>query len=104
VDYVAHWIAAIRWSKAHRDEWVDAYYVKRQQLAPADGKKIEDSIGEVAFPLLSSLVTRQQAIANLIYDAGDLPKRLDAKEEFDFRFDAVIAANANAQTSERGAP
>lgn len=35
-DFVAHWIAAVRWSKAHRDAW-------------------------------------QQSIADLIYDAGDLP-------------------------------
>jgi sulfonate transport system substrate-binding protein len=101
VDFVAHWIGAVRWSKAHRDDWVDAYYVRRQRLSPADGQKIEAAIGEVTFPLLNSLIARQQAIADLIYDAGDLPKRLDAREEFDLRFDAVIAANANANGNER---
>ena len=93
-DFVAHWIAALRWSKAHRDEWVDAYYMQRQRLSPTDGRKIEDAAGELTFPPLSSLVAKQQAIADLIYDAGDLPKRLDARDEFDFRFDDVITANA----------
>jgi sulfonate transport system substrate-binding protein len=93
-DFVAHWIAAIRWSKAHRDAWVDAYYVKGQQLSAADGHRIEDAIGEVTFPTLSSLINRQQSVADLIYDAGDLPERLDVRQEFDFRFDEVIAANA----------
>jgi sulfonate transport system substrate-binding protein len=92
-DFVARWIAAVRWSKAHRDEWVDAYYVRRQRLSAADGRKIEDAAAEVSFPLLRMLIGQQQALADLIYDAGDLPKRLDVREEFDFRFDAVIAAN-----------
>jgi sulfonate transport system substrate-binding protein len=93
-DFVAHWIAALRWSKAHRDEWVDAYYVRRQHLSAADGRKIEDAAGDLSFPALNSLVDKQQAIADLIYEAGDLPRRLDARDEFDFRFDEVIAANA----------
>jgi sulfonate transport system substrate-binding protein len=93
-NFVAHWIAALRWSRAHADAWVQTYYVDRQRLSAADGHKIEDAIGTLSFPALSSLVGKQQAIADLIYDAGDLPKRLDARAEFDFRFDEVIAANA----------
>ncbi|MGD0106356.1 MAG: ABC transporter substrate-binding protein [Rhodopila sp.] len=93
-DFVSHWIAAVRWSKAHRDAWVEAYYVKGQQLSSADGIRVEDAAGEVTFPLLSSLIDRQQAIADLIYDAGDLPARLDVRQEFDFRFDQVFTANA----------
>jgi len=94
-DFVAHWIAAVRWSKAHRDAWVAAYYVKGQQLSSADGNRVEDAAGEVKFPPLSSLIDRQQSIADLIYDAGDLPTRLDVRQEFDLRFDEVIAANAH---------
>lgn len=94
-DFVAHWIAALRWSKANRDAWVDAYYVRRQRLSAADGRRIEDESAEISFPPLHSLVTRQQAIIDLIYEAGDLPKHRDAREEFDFRFDEVIAANAS---------
>lgn len=94
-DFVAHWITALRWSKAHRGEWVEAYYVQRQRLSAADGRKIEDMAGELTFPPLRSLIGRQQTIADLIYEAGDLPKRLDVHDEFDFRFDEVIAANVN---------
>jgi sulfonate transport system substrate-binding protein len=103
-DFVAHWIAAVRWSKANRDAWVDAYYVKRQNLSPADGRKIEETAGEVSFPLLRGLVETQQATADLIYQAGDLPKRLDARAEFDFRFDEVIAANTLEPASGLRAP
>ena len=94
-DFVTRWIAARRWSKTHPREWIDAYYVRRQRLSAADGQKIEDAFGELTFPSLRSLIEKQQAIADLIYEAGDLPKRLDARDEFDFRFDDVIAANVN---------
>jgi sulfonate transport system substrate-binding protein len=93
-DFVAHWIAALRWSRSHSNEWIDAYYVKTQHLPEADGRKIEDAAGDLSFPRLNSLVAKQQAIADLIYEAGDIPKRLDARDEFDFRFDDVIIANA----------
>ena len=92
-DFVTHWIAAVRWSKANRDAWVDAYYVTRQNLSATDGRKIEEAAGAVSFPLLGGLIETQQATADLIYQAGDLPKRLDARAEFDFRFDEVIAAS-----------
>jgi sulfonate transport system substrate-binding protein len=92
-DFVAHWIAALRWSKAHSEAWIDAYYVKDQDLSAADGRRIADAAGNLSFLRLSALVATQQAVADLIYEAGDLPKRLDAREEFDFRFDEVIVAN-----------
>ena len=103
-DFVTHWIAAVRWSKASRDAWVEAYYVKRQNLSAADGRKIEETAGDVSFPMLRSLVETQQATADLIYQAGDLPKRLDARAEFDFRFDEVIAANSAEWASGSHAP
>jgi sulfonate transport system substrate-binding protein len=94
-EFVGRWIAASKWAKAHPDEWVKAYYVKRQNLKEADGRAIVESEGAIDFPTLESLIPKQQALIDLIHEAGDLPKRLDAREEFDLRFDEVIAANAH---------
>jgi len=91
-DFVAHWITANRWSKEQPDAWVDAYYVKAQKLSKAEGDAITKAEGDDSFPLLSSIVSRQQELADLIYAAGDLPEKLDASKEFDLRFDEVIAA------------
>lgn len=90
-EFVAYWIDANRWSRDDVDAWVDAYYVKRQRLKPDDGRKIVESEGSLQFPLLSSLIEKQQSLIDVIFEAGDLPKRLDAREEFDLRFDEVIA-------------
>lgn len=94
-EFVAGWIDASRWSHKNVDAWVDAYYVKRQNLKPADGRKIVESEGDFQFPLLASLIAKQQSLIDVIHEAGDLPKRLDAREEFDLRFDEVITAKTN---------
>ena len=94
-EFVAAWIDANRWSHANAESWVEAYYVKRQNLKPADGRRIVEAEGRFAFPLLASLIAKQQALIDVIHEAGDLPKRLDAREEFDLRFDDVIAAKSN---------
>lgn len=94
-EFVLGWINASRWSEQNRQAWVDAYYVKRQNLKPTDGLKIAESEGSYAFPSLASLIGTQQALIDVIHEAGDLPKRLDAREEFDLRFDDVIAGKTN---------
>jgi sulfonate transport system substrate-binding protein len=94
-EFVSAWIDASRWSQANTDAWVDAYYVKRQNLKPADARKIVESEGRYAFPSLISLIPIQQSLIDVIHEAGDLPKRLDARQEFDLRFDDVIAGKTN---------
>lgn len=94
-EFVAGWIDASRWSNNNVDAWVDAYYVKRQNLKPEDGRKIVASEGTYQFPLLASLIAKQQSLIDVIHEAGDLPKRLDAREEFDLRFDDVISTKTN---------
>lgn len=90
-EFVLAWIKASRWSQQQPQAWIDAYYVRRQRLRPEDARRIVESEGQYEFPSLSSLIPVQQGLIDVIYDAGDLPRRLDARAEFDLRFDAVIA-------------
>lgn len=94
-EFVVAWIRASRWSQQHRQAWVDAYYVGRQRLKPEDALRIVESEGRYDFPALSSLIPVQQALIDIIHQAGDLPRHLDARAEFDLRFDDVIAAATN---------
>jgi sulfonate transport system substrate-binding protein len=97
-DFVIRWIAANRWAHANPKEWVQAYYVKKQRLKEADGLKIVESEGTASFPPLRTLIASQQALIDIIYEAGDLRRRLDAKEEFDLRFDQVSESRADQAT------
>ncbi|WP_342364150.1 PhnD/SsuA/transferrin family substrate-binding protein [Terrarubrum flagellatum] len=89
-EFVSAWISASRWSNDNTDAWIDAYYVKRQNLKAVDARKIVASEGRYEFPSLASLIPKQQSLIDVIYEAGDLPKRLDARDEFDLRFDELI--------------
>ncbi|QKZ05691.1 ABC transporter substrate-binding protein [Pseudomonas eucalypticola] len=80
------WIAANQWAQAHPDAWAQAYYVKRQQLDPADAQRIVESQGNLTVPTLAELIPTQQAVIDLIYAAGDLPAHLQARDEFDLEF------------------
>jgi sulfonate transport system substrate-binding protein len=90
-ELVAAWMEAVQWTRTNPNEWVRAYYVKKQGLGEADGQAILKSDGELGFPLLRDIVADQQELIDLIYKAGQLPRRLDAKEEFDLRFDTLLA-------------
>lgn len=91
--FIAHWVKASQWTEDNEQAWVQAYYVKSQTLPAEVGKQVHQSLGKSSFPRLSDLIPRQQNTINLIHAAGDIPKKLDAKEEFDLRFND-IAANA----------
>ncbi|MDO9711468.1 ABC transporter substrate-binding protein [Paracraurococcus lichenis] len=91
-DFVRAWVIASRWIQANNPAWVEAYYVRQQRLRREDGEAAERSEGSFRFPPLGEMVPIQQELIDLIHAAGDLPRRLDAGEEFDRRFDDVIAA------------
>ena len=95
-ELVAGWMAAVAWTRSSPNDWVNAYYVKRQGLKEADGAAIVRADGEMRFAPLRDTVSEQQELIDLIHGAGQLPRRLDAREEFDFRFDSLFAERSAA--------
>lgn len=92
--FVRHWVKATQWTEDNADAWIQAYYVKSQGL-PADvGATVHAAQGRSSFPKLGAFIPGQQEIIDLIHGAGEIPKRLDAAEEFDLRFDDVGARAA----------
>lgn len=90
-DFVQQWVTASDWATRNPKVWVDAYYVQSQGLKEAEGLAIVQSEGVSRFPRLSEAIPAQQSTIDLIFEAGDLPKRLNAAEEFDLRFAPVAA-------------
>ncbi|MEU6644705.1 ABC transporter substrate-binding protein [Saccharomonospora sp. NPDC046836] len=103
-DFVQRWVAAAQWSQDNVDAWIDAYYVRGQDLTAAEGRAIVESEGEYSFPPLDdALIATQQSTIDILAEAGDLPQRLDARAEFDTRFDPVIAEAAERSGASRSA-
>nr|WP_241483688.1 MULTISPECIES: ABC transporter substrate-binding protein [Rhodococcus] len=92
--YIASFTRAVQWANEHPDEWLQKYYVEGQGLTPEDGQRIVDSLGAYAFPKLDSLVEQQQSTIDVIDDAGELPKSVQASDGFDLRFGDVGARTA----------
>ena len=88
---VAAYIRAYQWVNTHQEEWARKYYVENQKVSADDAKRIVDSFGTYTFPHLDQqLIDRQQGTIDAIDNAGELPKKVRAADDFDLRFDAVI--------------
>lgn len=85
--YIASFVRAVQWANNNPDEWLQKYYVEGQGLTAEDGKRIVDSLGPYSFPKLDEdLVQRQQDTIDIIDEAGELPKSVEAANGFDLRF------------------
>ncbi|MGW4368430.1 ABC transporter substrate-binding protein [Nocardia takedensis] len=88
---VAAYVRSYQWVNTHQAEFAQKYYVDNQKVTPEDAKRIVDSFGQFTFPHLDqALVDRQQSTIDLIDAAGELPRKIQASDGFDLRFDAVI--------------
>lgn len=94
---VGAYIRAYQWTNTHQDEWARKYYIENQKVSADDAKRIVDSLGILTFPQLNQqLVDRQQATIDAIDKAGELPKKVQAANGFDLRFDAAITEAVSA--------
>lgn len=96
-DFVGRWVKGWVWANGHRDVWVDSYYVKGQGLSKLAGETVYDVNGPTTFPRIDqSLFDIQQQTADLLLSAGSIRRKVNAREEFDARFDPVVQEAANA--------
>ncbi|MGW5751403.1 ABC transporter substrate-binding protein [Nocardia rhamnosiphila] len=94
---VGAFVRSFHWTNTHRDEWARIYYIENQKLSADDAGRIVDSLGEFTFPHLDQkLIDAQQATINVIDAAGQLPRKVEAADGFDTRFDQVISETVPA--------
>jgi sulfonate transport system substrate-binding protein len=94
---VGAFVRSFHWTNTHRDEWARIYYIENQKLSADDAGRIVDSLGEFTFPHLDQkLIDAQQATIDVIDAAGQLPRKVEAADGFDTRFDQVISETVPA--------
>lgn len=98
-DLVIHWYRAYAWKNAHREAWISEYFVKDQKLKSDDAAAAYDSQGDVvSSQFTEGLVGIQQETIDVLQAAGSFPnKKLNARDEFDFRFGKLSAADKAAR-------
>ena len=90
-DYLGRLVRARTWVNANPEPWTKAYYVDLQKAPPAVAAQIMAKTGPSVFvPLDDHVVAKQQKLADLLTATGVYPAPLDARAEFDDRFNPVF--------------
>jgi len=98
--FIPFWARSKVWQYENADAWIDAYYVKDQNVTAADGKRIVATDDMPAFPReWDKAVAWQQESADLLV-AGGFIKPIKAEDLFDRRFETIAAESVPAAYQE----
>jgi sulfonate transport system substrate-binding protein len=98
--FIPYWVRGTVWAWENRDAWSDLYYVKDQQLSPADAQRAAASTPRPTYPRSwDKAIAWEQETADLLAAGGFIPK-VSAADLFDRRFETVAADAAPASYQE----
>ncbi|WP_131786546.1 ABC transporter substrate-binding protein [Protofrankia symbiont of Coriaria ruscifolia] len=91
--FIPYWARAQVWAWENKDKWIDAYYVKDQQVSAADGRRIVESSPKPSFPTSwDAAIKWEQETIDVVSKWGYFGKPFNAADVFDRRFEGVAAA------------
>ena len=89
--FIPFWARSKVWAWENKDKWLDAYYVKDQQVSAADAKRIGDTEEKPVFPRnWDKAAAWQKESADLLVEGGFI-RPVDAEKLFDRRFQTIAA-------------
>ncbi|MFF3928782.1 ABC transporter substrate-binding protein [Streptomyces hirsutus] len=89
--YIPYWAKGQVWQYEHPDEWNREFYVKTQNLPPAQAEAITELANKPLFPpSWAEAIAWEQETADLLAEGGFV-KEFDVGELFDRRFEAIAA-------------
>lgn len=92
-DYIARVAKAFTYLVDHPDQVAETVYAKTYGLPVEKAKELVAEQGIPKFyDLPGEIVAPQQALADLFFEAGEIPAKLDVSAEFDGRFNQLIGA------------
>jgi sulfonate transport system substrate-binding protein len=98
--FIPFWTQGQVWAWEHPDQWIDAYYVKDQNLSAADGQRIVTSNAKPVFPRSwDRAIAWEQETADLLTGAGYTPPT-QAAGLFDRRFEPIAAGSVSSTYQE----
>nr|WP_240942794.1 ABC transporter substrate-binding protein [Planosporangium thailandense] len=98
--FIPFWVRGTVWAWENRAAWTDLYFVKDQQLSPADAQRAAASTPRPTDPRSwDKAIAWEQETADLLAAGGFIPK-VKAADLFDRRFETVAADAAPASYRE----
>jgi len=99
-DYISRLVRAYAYTKAHPDQIAQAVYVDQYHLPADRALEIVKAGGGTTFVTLpGDVVKAQQRLANLFFSAGEIPVKVDVKQQFSTKYNAVVQAAQNQQAA-----
>jgi sulfonate transport system substrate-binding protein len=94
-DYISRLVRGFQYTSTHPDEIAQAVYVNQYKLPLDRALEVVKENGGTSFVTLpGSVVKAQQHLADLFYEAGEIPAKVNVKKEFSTKYNAVVAAVA----------
>lgn len=88
--FLAHYIRAEEWKNRNVDAWIEGYHVAKGTPRAAAEASVRDT-GTATFPRLDdNLIAKQQSNADIFFETGEIPEKIDVSKAFDRRFNDII--------------
>ncbi|HVW44353.1 MAG TPA: ABC transporter substrate-binding protein [Amycolatopsis sp.] len=95
--FIPYWARSQVWAWENPGPWIDAYYVKDQNVSAADGKRIIDASEKPLFPAnWDAAIKWEQETIDLVSKWGYFGASFSAADLFDRRFESVASASVPA--------
>jgi len=91
--FLAAFTRAAIWSNAHQAEWGQDYYVKFQRISQDDTKAILASQSPYVLQTSTEAIAHHQKLIDILYQAGAIKERFDARQSFVDTYDKIITAS-----------
>ncbi|MGW5768635.1 ABC transporter substrate-binding protein [Streptomyces longwoodensis] len=89
--YIPQWAKGLVWQYEHPDVWNEEFYVKTQNLSPAQARGISALANKPLFPpRWDEAIAWEQETADLLAEGGFV-KKFDVSSLFDHRFESLAA-------------
>jgi sulfonate transport system substrate-binding protein len=83
---------AAKWSNDNEQAWAEFYYTDFQRITPEDTAAILAGQSPIVLQTSAKAIPHHQKLIDILYQAGSLKERFDARGSFVDTFDQIIAA------------
>jgi len=91
--FLAAFTRAAKWSNEHEAEWGQDYYVQFQRISQDDTQAILSSQSPLVLQTSTEAIAHHQKLIDILYQAGAIKERFDARQSFVDTYDKTIIAS-----------
>jgi sulfonate transport system substrate-binding protein len=88
--FLTAFVRAGKWSNDHEQEWAKFYYTDFQHIPPPDADEIIKGQSPLIFQTSEEAIPHHQKLIDILYQAGSIKERFDAKTSFVDTFDQAV--------------